>query len=91
MWVQNFCQENCGYKGFKSEKNLVQKNLGPKNTLVKRSLVQKKCGEKKFRSKENLVKKNLGQKVLGIKDSLVQKRPPKIGSKKFGQNRISNS
>ena len=20
FWVQNFCQENCGYKGFKSEK-----------------------------------------------------------------------
>ena len=30
FWVQNFCQENCGYKEFKSEKNLVQKNLGPK-------------------------------------------------------------
>ena len=41
FWVQNFCQENCGYKGFKSEKNLVQKNLGPKNTLVKRNYPKK--------------------------------------------------
>ena len=47
QWVSEIIE--CRAAASQLKKDLVQKNLGPKNTLVKRSLVQKKYGEKEIR------------------------------------------
>ena len=102
----NFCPKNIGYKNDVAQKSLCEKMFyptnfctnklfGPKNIWVKKVkffgnrqiFVKKKSWSTKIKATKILVPKSMVKIVSVTAEILIKK----IGSQKFGQNRVINS